>query len=112
MLSNRYFEDFCEILRVMKKLADAEKRVLFLQLDGTFRVFHRPSVPRNSRVPYEVPFGEGTTFFINSPKYFRKIRLPGLNDPRGTPIAILEGGKRKTRRYKKTRKHKKATRRV
>lgn len=109
-LSNRYFEDFCELLRLMKQLADADKRVLFIQLDSQYRVFNHPRVSRASSVPYEVPFGEGTTFFIDSPKYFRKIRLPRLNQPRGTPIAILDGGKRN--RKIKTKKQKRKARTI
>jgi hypothetical protein len=112
-LSNRYFEDFCEILRVMRKIQEREKRVFYITLDSQFRVFNEISVPRTSNVPYAVPFVSTTKFFINDPKMYRHIEIPPPSAPRGTPIRVLDGGKRKkTRKHKhKAKKHKK-TRKV
>jgi hypothetical protein len=108
-LTNRYFEDFCEILRVMRQIQNAGKNVFFITLDPHFRVFNHPTVQRIEDVPYQVPFQNSTKFFINDPKFFRKVIMPRATDPRGTPIRILDGGKRKSRKQrrkaKKTRKH-------
>ena len=111
VLSNRYFEDFCEILRLMKKIEENGKRVFYITLDSQFRVFNENSVSRTSAVPYVVPFVNSTKFVVNEPKMFRRVQLPRPTDPRGTPIRLLNGGKwKKTRKYK-LKKHKK-TRKV
>jgi hypothetical protein len=105
-LSNRYLEDFCEILRVMRQIQKAHKDVYYITLDPQFRVFDHQNVSRTSTVPYEVPFQDETTFFINDPPYFHRV-IENLSAP--FPYTFAEGGKRKSRKQrrkaKKTRKH-------
>ena len=91
-LDNRYFEDFCEILTLMKNVSDAGKPVVYINLEKNFPVFKHSSVTHKN-TPYEVPFKSNTEFYRN------------------TLFAKLPDGGSRRRRQKKKAKKAKATRR-
>ena len=76
VILNRYFEDFCEILTLMKRVSDIPKPVYFLTLETYFPVFEHPlevvppvrimaDIARKPK-PFTVPFNSRTTFFKNT----------------------------------------------
>lgn len=100
-VSNRYFETTCEVLTLMNSVQEQGKPVFFLTLNRVFRTFNHENIPRDAPVPYLVPFTNKTKFFVDEP-------------PMLAPFSIetgkfLGGNRKKTRSHKKksrkTRKH-------
>lgn len=96
---NRYLQGICDILTLMRRIADSTKPVFFITLDSFQPTFAHPSVsltydPKYAKVPYLVPFNSTTTFDLSNPF----VLHPEIKESKG--------GKRKTRRSKKSKERK------
>ena len=102
-VGNRYLQDFCQLLSLMKNIADAGKSVSFITLDTRLPAFKHSSVALKEPNPasknflhseetYAVPFDKTTEFFVND-MFEEYIPKP--------PPKNAQGGRRKSRKQKR-----------
>ena len=96
---NRYLQGICEVLTLMRRIAETAKPVFYIILDSLQPTFAHPSLhviydAKYPKAPYVVPFLPNTTFDLSNPFVYYKDYEENSNK--------AKGGKRKTR--KQTRK--------